>query len=32
MRLIIMPISKILKEVRTYDLYSQQYIADILNI
>ena len=32
MRLIIMPISKILKEVRTYDLYSQQYIADMLNI
>lgn len=32
MRSIIMPISERLKEVRTYDLYTQKYIGKLLNI
>ena len=32
MRSIIMPISERLKEVRTYDLYSQSDISNILNV
>lgn len=32
MRQIVMPIPERLKEARTYELYTQQYIADILNV